>query len=629
MTKGEPRPSRLAPLVRNLDPRTLFFGPIFQKDMRISGRKLGVYIGRSLFALLLAAVVSIAFYSVWQSTGFNQSPSARIQSLQNLAPVIVVSVLWVQFVAMALLAPVLTGGAICEERRAQTLPTLLTTPLSPVQIVCSKGASRLAQLIIIALIALPVLLGVRLFGGVRAETILAGSSISLTTAIMGASIGLWFSARAARGTTATLAAYCMLALLMAGLPMLASAINLIAESEFPGARLPDLLGPWAPDWPLRIPTDVLYASSPPLALGAVSYGSAVGMPIRSIWVGASLWSLLISLGALTFASVSLRAVMRRSLGAPKLTRRQRRQHKKAARAGDASPVDPGQLRARRSRTVADRPVLWREIRQSLFPSKAMLVAAVLGVVLIMGIMYLAVDIDELALAMIPIIIGTILILLQAALLSSGGFASEREARTLDALLTTRISPFQLVASKMLGSIRRQWFIPLILLIHMGVIVAYRETHPIVLLHLSIIFLGPIVMLSGTGVYFALRFRKSITASSVNLALALLLWLVWPICMGVFFGALDIGGYEFGEAMANFTLFTHPVWLSAVSVEGARGHFSDGFDLSNLDYDTPSSNLGVVAWTILVFASTGVQIFIGLLAALAALLRFEKHTGRAA
>lgn len=623
-------PSRVGSLARNLDPRALFFGPVFQKDMRISGRKLGVYIGRSLFAIALAIAVSIAFSSVWQSTHINQSSSARIQSLQGVAPVIVTSVLWVQFAAMLLLAPMLTGGAICEERRAQTLPALLTTPLSPLQIVCSKGASRLAQLVIIAMIALPVLLGVRLFGGVRAETVIAGAALSLSSALMGASIGLWFSVRAARGTTAALAAYVLLALITAGLPLISLAINAIAEDRFPGARLPDVLGAWAPDWPLRIPLPAILISSPPAALGAVTLAADQGLtvngfPVRGVWVGSTIWALLISVFSLTMASVSLRSVMRKSLGAPRLTRRQRKEQRRAAAAGEATTIDPAQLRARRSRRVGSAPVLWREIRQSLFPSRTMLVVSLLGVAIIAAIMYLSIDRDDEPLAFIPVIIGTILLMLQAALLSSSGFSSERESRTLDVLLTSRLSPLQIVASKLLASIRRQWFIPLVLLVHMGVIVALGESHPIVLPCLVIIFLGPIVMLSGTGLFFSLRFRKSITASGCNLALALLLWLVWPILVGILFGALEIGGNEFGEFVANVTLFTHPVAQSVITLEGAHGEFGDR--LSSLDFDVIDADMGALGWTVYITTSAGIQIFIGLAAAALAVFRFEKHTGR--
>ncbi len=624
MSDPAPTPSRLVPILRNLDPRALFFGPIFQKDMRISGRKLGVYIGRCAFALLLAVVITIAFVSVLRNTGQRESASARIQALQGVAPVFVISVLWVQFGAMTLLAPVLTGGAICEERRAQTLPALLTTPLSPLQIVCSKGASRLAQLLIIGLLSLPVLLGVRLFGGVRAETVLAGASISISATIMAASVGLFFSSRAARATTATLAAYCTLILLMAGLPLLGVALNEYARHEFPSARLPQVLGAWAPNWPLRIPDTAIYASSPPAALGAVSWGSDQGVPVRDIWVSSTIVSLVISLFSVGLASLSLRGVMRRSLGAPRLTRSQRRTRRKAIAAGDAPPEQSGALRSRRSRRVGDLPVLWREIRQSLFPTRAMLAVSILGVLLIEGVMLLAMDIDEIGLAMVPVLIGMVLILLQAALLSSSGFSSEREARTLDVLLTSRVSPFQLVAGKLLGSIRRQWFIPLVLLAHTALIVDFAEAHPIVLVHLTIIMLGPILMLSGTGVFFGLCFRKSITASAVNLALALALWLLLPIG-GVVVAELVFNSGDLSQSFGHFVIFTHPVAQGVISVEGAHDEFAER--ITNLDYDVIDADLTGVGWTIYLVCAFLIQAFVGVLGALAAVLRFTRYTGR--
>ena len=618
-------PSRARWLARQLDPRALFFGPIFQKDMRIAGRKSGVYIGRFLFALVLALVISVAFYNAWITATLGQSESARLQALQSIAPVIVIAVLWVQFTAMLILAPMLTGGAICDERRAQTLPALLTTPLSPLQIICSKGASRLTQLVIIALLSVPVLLGVRLFGGVRAETVIAGAALTLATAILAGSFGLWFSVRATRSTTAALVAYCALGLVLAGLPLLAIAINLILSRYFPAVGLRELLGPAAPDLPLRIPEPVIWASSTPVALGAVSAGADIGIDVRAVWIGSALWALLLSLFNITMASLALRGVMRRSLGAPRLSRAQRRQRRKAARAGKPIPDEAAQLRARRSREVGAHPVLWREIRQSLFPNRSMLVAAILGVLLIGAIMYLSVDRDRESLVFAPLVVGSILLLLQAALLSSAGFAAEREARTLDVLLTTRLRPAPLVFSKMLGAIRRQWFLPLVLLLHLAVVVALGEIHPLILLHLVIIFLAPIIMLSGTGVYFGLRCTKSITASAMNLALALALWLIFPVTVGLLLAILDLHGDSVADFLTHAILFTHPIPQATIAAEGAHGNASDA--LRSLEYDLVRTDVGARGFTLYLLSSAAVQVTVGLLAALAAVLRFEKHTGR--
>ncbi|MFI4897479.1 MAG: hypothetical protein ACIARR_06605 [Phycisphaerales bacterium JB059] len=618
-------PSRARWLARQLDPRALFFGPIFQKDMRIAGRKSGVYVGRSLFALVLALVISVAFYNAWTTATLGASQSGRVQALQNIAPIIVIAVLWVQFTAMLFLAPMLTGGAICDERRAQTLPALLTTPLSPLQIVCSKGASRLTQLIIIALLSVPVLLGVRLFGGVRAETVLAGASLALATAILAGSFGLWFSVRATRSTTAALVAYCALGIVLAGLPLLAFAINMILARYFPALSLRDMLGPSAPDLPLRIPAPVIWASSPPMALAALSAGAEFALNVRTVWIGSLLWTLLLSLFNIAMASLSLRGVMRRSLGAPRLSRTQRRQRRKAARTGEPIPDEAVPLRARRSREVGAHPVLWREIRQSLFPNRSMLIAAILGVIIIGAIMYLSVGRDRVSLVFAPLLVGSILILLQAALLSSAGFAAEREARTLDVLLTTRLQPAPLVFGKMLGAIRRQWFLPLVLLLHVVIVAALGEIHPIVFVHLAISFAAPIVMLSGTGVYFGLRCAKSITASAMNLSIALALWLIFPITVGVLVSVLQLEDDSVAEFLAHIIIFTHPVPQAVVAVEGA--HANAGEALRSLEYDVVDLDLGAFSYTFYLLCSAAAQATVGLLAALAAVLRFEKHTGR--
>src|SRR5690606_27845069 len=139
---------------------------------------------------------------------------------------IVHAIVWFRYAALGLTAPLLTCGAICEERRARTLPALLTTPLSAAQIVFGKLSSRLVQLLILALLATPLLLAVRVFGGIDAEVIVAGMAVSISTVVLGAALGLAYSVRHRRAATAALLALFSVALFQ-GAPLAATAIVFI------------------------------------------------------------------------------------------------------------------------------------------------------------------------------------------------------------------------------------------------------------------------------------------------------------------------------------------------------------------------------------------------------------------
>src|SRR5262249_1232728 len=155
-----------------LNPASYLFGPIFQKEVRSTGRRRATYLFRMLYATALLVVVALAFQGLRQSAA-HLSGVQRLQMLQQLAPQLALIIMWFQFAALALAAPIFAATAICDERRARTLGTLLTTPLTAPQIIWGKLSSRLVQLTILALLAAPLLLAIRVFGGLDARIVVA------------------------------------------------------------------------------------------------------------------------------------------------------------------------------------------------------------------------------------------------------------------------------------------------------------------------------------------------------------------------------------------------------------------------------------------------------------------------
>lgn len=81
--------------------------------------------------------------------------------------------LWAQFVAVLLLTPILTAGAITEERGRRTLDFLLVTHLHDSEIVVGKLVARLGHMVLILASGLPLLALVELLGGVDPNFVLA------------------------------------------------------------------------------------------------------------------------------------------------------------------------------------------------------------------------------------------------------------------------------------------------------------------------------------------------------------------------------------------------------------------------------------------------------------------------
>lgn len=97
-----------------------------------------------------------------------------------------VAFLLVQLAAVVLVAPVVMGGGISDERERGTLDELRATLLSPGDIIWGKFLARLVYVWGVAFAGLPVLVMATLFGGVDIATLLAGTAvIALSAASLG------------------------------------------------------------------------------------------------------------------------------------------------------------------------------------------------------------------------------------------------------------------------------------------------------------------------------------------------------------------------------------------------------------------------------------------------------------
>ena len=147
--------------------------------------------GSRLQAFLRPALVTLLAVGTLMPSFNYESQTARTQVLSSFAEALVMFVAWFQFIMIVLVAPSLTSPAICEEKRMGTLSALMTSPLTSLQIVVGKLTGRMYQVVLLTLISAPMLLTVRVFGGVPAETVLAFTSVTLATALLGGAMGAY------------------------------------------------------------------------------------------------------------------------------------------------------------------------------------------------------------------------------------------------------------------------------------------------------------------------------------------------------------------------------------------------------------------------------------------------------
>lgn len=152
------------------------FGPVLLYDLIRLGRRERLFFFRTLYAGFLMFLLCW-IYLVWLLDG---SDGGRInpREMAGFSSGFFYLFLSVQFVAVLILTPAYTAGAIAEEKERQTLEFLLATDLRSREIVLSRLVSRLANLTLFAITGLPVLSLLQFLGGVDPNLVLAGYAVT-------------------------------------------------------------------------------------------------------------------------------------------------------------------------------------------------------------------------------------------------------------------------------------------------------------------------------------------------------------------------------------------------------------------------------------------------------------------
>jgi len=534
-------------------------GPVFLKEVWVIGKKRATAWVRTLFGLALLGVCGLIFLPIVIDS--IEGTGTGIARFQLVAPQLTTGLLWCEFVLLALVGAAIGAGAISEERRAGTLAALLSTPITAWQIVLGKLLGRGAELMILALLGLPLLLGVRAFGGVRAESIAIGFLLVVLNALVITQTAILLSIRAKRAVGPFLSSLTFAAAIYFIPPLI-----LVASVGInPGLTI---LG--------YSPQMLIFPSSTPFSLGAVTVGLNNGLMDESTiysmalanaaWMG-SLWALLFALSCLM-----LRTAMKPD--APAQPRKRVKVAMTPAPGAEAAAEGAAPARKRKtrfverysSREVGDRPVLWREFQQRIIGSKAKTITVTaLVVTATLAIDFLAgLQVVQIAVPMIAFAAGIIL----AAASTSPAIAAEREGRTLEVLLTTPLSAQEIVRAKFLGAMRRMWVFPAFIAAHMlltGPLVGvYSEVlqigeltfpepwrrvwnpdyvHPAAIPVVLLVFIPAMGMVSATGLALSAKLRRTTAASVVNIILMGAVWLALPLILMILGDAFDADGLQ--------------------------------------------------------------------------------------
>ena len=184
--------------------------PIYRRETMVSARSFRLALIPMIFNGILALVALLNLYSTLGQVKL----TAEIQYSNFMNLYMFVAVL--EFVMVVLLMPALTAGSISGERERRTLELMLTTKMTPADIIFGKLAASLSTMVLLIVSSFPVLAMMFIYGGVTVRDMGLLLLCYMVAALLVGSIGICCSAVFKKTMVATVASYGVLGILVLG-----------------------------------------------------------------------------------------------------------------------------------------------------------------------------------------------------------------------------------------------------------------------------------------------------------------------------------------------------------------------------------------------------------------------------
>jgi ABC-2 type transport system permease protein len=168
----------------------LLTNPVLTRELR--GRIRG---WRALVILIVyLSLTGLITFLVYAASASSFSNGVNdVEAGRSIGKAIFITVMIATLVQVCVITPALTAGAISGEKERQSYDLLITTLLSPVQIILGKLTSALAFAMLLIFASLPMAGLSFLFGGVSGTELLIGVAGLAATAICYATVGVFWS----------------------------------------------------------------------------------------------------------------------------------------------------------------------------------------------------------------------------------------------------------------------------------------------------------------------------------------------------------------------------------------------------------------------------------------------------
>lgn len=511
-----PIKARLASMTALLRPGTLL-GPILDKEMRVTARRRRYYALRSAYLGLLMLLMLLIWSEAMSAYDGRARQSAE---MSETGKIFVSLVTWFQFIGLQIVTVFLLSTAISEEVERRTLAVLLTTPITSVQIVAGKILSKLLHLLHLFALSIPLLILIRVFGGIPWSYLLSSWCVTLTSVLFLAAMTLFYSIHCRQAYAVIILTTVSAGLVWGLVPMLCMSIS----DLYSGTSISD------------VASRVAWYICPHVMLGEQTNMLMGGWPSRLTygWLIHCGLTLTLTAPLLGLCCRKVRQAALRSL-APKIRRAEYR---------------PPQMP--RKTEVLHRPLflhaliyhtlgpgmIWKEFLTPILGRwRFVAYAAALTFVVLLALTGIFVLVFE-AIEPIGFVLSVsfagffVLATLFTLTVPATCITHEKETRCWEALVTTDLTDVQILGGKVFGVLRRLTLVWVPFLALFALIWYISQTPARLLLQLGSLIIIVVPVLLSSGLYWSSRLRRSTGAVLANMTFLGVIWGLVPVMASV-------------------------------------------------------------------------------------------------
>ncbi len=189
--------------------------PVYLRELYQNSRMKKTAVLLSVFNGVLSLFGLLAFYLTFED-------AQKIGNSVNYSDILTIYgiITGAQFLLVLFIIPGISSGTISGEREKQTLDILLSTRMTPFQIIKGKLLASLSLMLLLGISSLPITALVFAVGGITFPQLLQFQLFLIVTSVYLGSIGIFFSSLCKRTTLSTVCAYTTGFIITIGLAML-------------------------------------------------------------------------------------------------------------------------------------------------------------------------------------------------------------------------------------------------------------------------------------------------------------------------------------------------------------------------------------------------------------------------